>query len=102
MREAARIIAASIEAPCLVKGGHLAGEAADVLYDGNDFTLFEREKIAADVHGTGCLLSSSLLCFLVRGHSLAQACGLAATWTHRAIRRSSRIGKGRPIALFFS
>jgi hydroxymethylpyrimidine/phosphomethylpyrimidine kinase len=102
MKEAARMIAASIEAPCLVKGGHLTGEATDVLFDGKDFTLFERKKIEADVHGTGCLLSSSLLCFLVRGHSLAEACALAATWTYRAILRSSRIGKGRPIALFNS
>lgn len=101
MKEAARVIAASIEAPCLVKGGHLAGDAVDVLFDGKDFSLFERKKIEADIHGTGCLHSSSLLCFLVRGHSLAEACGLAATWTHRAIRNSSRIGKGRPIALFF-
>jgi hydroxymethylpyrimidine/phosphomethylpyrimidine kinase len=101
MKEAARVIAASIEAPCLVKGGHLAGEAVDVLFDGEDFSLFEREKIEGDVHGTGCLLSSSLLCFLVRGHSLAEACKLAGKWTHRAIRWSSQIGKGRSVALFF-
>lgn len=101
MKEAARIIAASVDAPCLVKGGHLAGAAVDVLFDGKDISLFEKEKIDADIHGTGCLLSSSLLCFLVRGHPLAEACGLAARWTHGAIRASSRIGKGRPIALFF-
>jgi len=101
MKEAARIIAAFIEAPCLVKGGHLAGAAVDVLFDGKGFTVLEKEKIKVDVHGTGCLLSSSLLCFLVLGHSLTEACGLAARWTLEAIRASSRIGKGRPVAPLF-
>ncbi len=100
MKRAAEIITSLIDAPCLIKGGHLAAKAVDVLFDGRRFRLFEKEKIRADVHGTGCLLSASLTCFLAQGHPLARACELASRWTRRAIRTAVRIGKGRAIASF--
>jgi hydroxymethylpyrimidine/phosphomethylpyrimidine kinase len=100
MKEAARRIADRIAAPCLVKGGHLAGPLADVLYDGRRFFMFRHKKQPLDVHGSGCFLSSSLLGYLVRGHPLAEACGRAVEFTQGALRRAVRLGRGRKV--FFS
>jgi len=100
MKDAARRIADLITAPCLVKGGHLARSVVDVLYDGRRIYLFPHEKMPLDVHGSGCFLSSSLLSYLVRGRSLAEACALASEFTQAAMRKSVRLGKGREI--FFS
>lgn len=97
MMEAAKRIFESTGTACLLKGGHLEGRADDLLYDGNDFYLFKKRKVPKDVHGTGCFLSSFILCYLAKGNSLAKACTLAVEETHRAIRNAKKIGKGRSI-----
>jgi len=97
MKEAASAIADLVAAPCLVKGGHLSKGAADLLFDGRRYYVFEKGKINRDVHGTGCFLSSSLLCFLVKGHPLSKACELASAFTHAAIKKAVKIGRGKPL-----
>ncbi len=97
MKDAASAIADLVAAPCLVKGGHLSRGAVDVLFDGRHYTVFEKGKINREVHGTGCFLSSSLLCFLVKGYPLSKACELASAFTHAAIKKAVRIGRGKPI-----
>jgi len=101
MKEAARRIVDRIAAPCLVKGGHLARRVVDVLYDGRQFYLFPHKKVPADVHGTGCFLSSSLLSYLAMGKSLVEACALASEFTGAAIQKAVRLGKGRKIFFLF-
>ena len=101
MKEAARLIFHRVEAPCLVKGGHLAGSAVDVLYDGDRFFLFPHGRIRKQVHGTGCFLSSSLLCYLVMKKPLAEACSRAIDFTQDAIKKAVRFGKGRAVFLEF-
>lgn len=97
MKEAAKKISALAECPSYIKGGHLKKRAIDSLFDGRSFYVFEKEKISKDVHGSGCFLSSSLLGYLAKGHSLVKACELASELTHQAIRKAIRIGKGRYI-----
>jgi hydroxymethylpyrimidine kinase/phosphomethylpyrimidine kinase len=97
MKEAAARIFDLVGAPCLVKGGHLEKRAVDALFDGRRCYLFKGQKINRDVRGTGCFLSSTLLCYLVKGYSLPEACALASAWTRRAIRKSVRLGKGRAV-----
>jgi hydroxymethylpyrimidine/phosphomethylpyrimidine kinase len=97
MKEAAARIFDLIGSPCLVKGGHLKGKVVDTLFDGRRFYFYRAEKIHRDVHGTGCYLSSTILCHLVKGCSLVEACALASAATRRAIRRSVRLGKGRAV-----
>ena len=100
MKEAARKIADRLHFPCLIKGGHLPGRVFDVLFDGKATYVYEREKIRRDVHGTGCLFSSSLLCYLAKGAPLERACGLAGQFTHRAIKNSIKVGRGRNLFFF--
>lgn len=95
MTEAAKAIYERTEVPCLVKGGHLQKSAVNILFDGRRTAVFGHEKLARDVHGTGCFLSSAILGHLARGRSLEKACGLAAEMVHTAILESIRPGKGR-------
>jgi hydroxymethylpyrimidine/phosphomethylpyrimidine kinase len=97
MKEAARRIADLVEAPCLVKGEHLARTVADVLYDGRGFYLFRHKKCPHDVHGSGCFLAASLLVYLVRGRPLPEACSLAVEFSQAALRKSVRLGRGREV-----
>jgi hydroxymethylpyrimidine kinase/phosphomethylpyrimidine kinase len=95
MEEAARVISGLVESPCYIKGGHLAKGVVDLLFDGTRVYLFKKEKIKKDVHGTGCFLSSSLICYLAKGFGLVRACELASNLTHKAIREAVQAGEGR-------
>ena len=57
----------------IVKGGHLRGEPIDLLFDGKEFTLWEKHRIDREVHGTGCIFSSLLVAFLVHGYDKREA-----------------------------
>jgi hydroxymethylpyrimidine/phosphomethylpyrimidine kinase len=94
MREAAVEIHRRLLVPCVVTGGHLSGTAVDVLYDGRDFHVFERKRVPRSAHGTGCFFSSSMLCLLVRGLSLPEACARAGERTVRAIGEADAVGRG--------
>ncbi len=100
MTEAAKAIYERTEVPCLVKGGHLEKSAVNILFDGRRTAVFGHEKLARDVHGTGCFLSSAILGHLARGRSLEKACGLAADMVHAAILGSMKPGKGRRVFRF--
>jgi hydroxymethylpyrimidine/phosphomethylpyrimidine kinase len=100
MEEAARIISGLVESPCYIKGGHLANKVVDLLFDGKRVHLFEKKKIKKDVHGTGCFLSSSLICYLAKGYGLVKACELASDLTHQAIREAVLAGEGRYVFPF--
>jgi hydroxymethylpyrimidine/phosphomethylpyrimidine kinase len=99
MKEAARLLFDRTGVPCLVKGGHLSGEAVNLLFDGRRTRLYAKRRIQKDVHGTGCFLSAALVGFLARGHSLARACAMATNMTHEAIRSAVPFGRGRAAAV---
>lgn len=99
MHAAARKIYQDYGIPSLIKGGHLAGDAVDLLFDGSSIQVFEKEKIPGNVHGTGCFFSSSVLCLLVQGHPLGEACRLAGDRTLEAIRGAVPVGKGHRLIL---
>lgn len=83
--------------PCLIKGGHLLNQNIDILFDGKTFIHYKNKKLKRNVHGTGCFLSSAILCHLVNRSPLDQAVSLAIKATHEAIKRATRIGKGQLI-----
>jgi hydroxymethylpyrimidine/phosphomethylpyrimidine kinase len=97
MIEAARSIAADMRCACLIKGGHLRGEAVNVLHDGKRSALFGRPRLRGDVHGTGCILSAALTAYLAGGQALESAVDLATGFTHQAIARAIRVGRGRSV-----
>jgi hydroxymethylpyrimidine/phosphomethylpyrimidine kinase len=87
----------------VVKGGHLAGEAVDILFDGHDFHLLHAERIASPhTHGTGCTFSAAITAGLARGLQLTQAVTEAKAFVTEAIRHGYAIGSGTsPVNQFF-
>lgn len=79
----------------LIKGGHSAGTARDVLYDGADFHTFEEERVETrNDHGTGCTLASAITAYLARGMTIPDAVGAAKSYLTGALRQSYAIGAG--------
>lgn len=83
----------------LVKGGHLAGEACDVLLDGEDLHELATERVdAGPLHGSGCTLSAAICAGLARGRALPDAVAAAKRFVHEAIRGALVVGRGaRPL-----
>jgi len=95
MRDAARALLDTGARAVLVKGGHLAGDAVDVLYDGRDFREFSAPQIETrSTHGTGCTLSAAVTACLARGFGLDEAVAAAKRYITRAIATAPGIGHG--------
>jgi hydroxymethylpyrimidine kinase/phosphomethylpyrimidine kinase len=95
MRRAAKAILALGPRAVVVKGGHLPGVAADLLFDGREFQTFPAERIdTKNTHGTGCSYSAALATALGRGLPLAEAVALAKKFITEAIRHSLPFGHG--------
>jgi len=79
----------------LVKGGHLANDATDVLYDGSEFYIFEGKRFhTVNTHGTGCTISSAIAANLAKGLHVKDAVGLAKAYIEKAIKHGFSIGHG--------
>ncbi len=86
MMACAQELAARFDCAVLVKGGHLVGDAADVLWDQNEATWFESKRVeGVRTHGTGCSLSAAIATGLGKGLPLAAAVREAKMFVHRAI-----------------
>ncbi len=95
MEEAARRIHARGPRHVLVKGGHLASSATDILYDGRRFTRFPAPRIdSQNTHGTGCTYSAAIAAGLALGSPLAAAIGEAKAYVTAAIREGFPAGHG--------
>ena len=86
MKRAAEEVHRRSGVPCLLKGGHLDGPVVDILFDGKEFAAFAHPKLPRSVRGTGCFLSSAILCYLAEGRPLKEACGLGIIRVGRGIR----------------
>lgn len=95
MKKAAEIISRKGSANVFVKGGHMSGEALDILYDGKEFHELRSERIETkDTHGTGCTLSAAIATGLAQGMGVYDAVKRAKDYITTAIRFSLRIGGG--------
>ena len=96
MRKAARIIHAMGAKHVVVKGGHLSGDAVDLLYDGEGFVEFGAPRIATvDTHGTGCTYSAAIAVWLASGKDATEAVREAKRYITIAVRHAWRLGGGR-------
>jgi hydroxymethylpyrimidine/phosphomethylpyrimidine kinase len=81
----------------LVKGGHLVGDAVDVLFDGVDIHILTSPRIdTVNVHGTGCTTAAAIAAFLARGSTVIDAVRAAKAFTTAAIEGAAgwRLGAG--------
>ena len=79
----------------LMKGGHLDGDAVDVLIGKNTFEIYKSERLdRKNTHGTGCTLSSAITANLALGFDIVQSVSNAKDYITNAIRHSFDIGGG--------
>ncbi len=80
----------------LLKGGHLSGDAIDLLHDGDRMIELPAHRIdTRNTHGTGCSLSAAIAALLPRRGSVPEAVAEAKRWLTEAIRRSGELSVGR-------
>ena len=80
----------------LVKGGHLPGDAVDLLHDGDRMIELPAPRIATkNTHGTGCTLSAAIAALLPRAADVPEAVRAAKAWLTEAIRRSGELNVGK-------
>src|SRR5712692_4338637 len=78
-----------------LKGGHLSGDAVDLLCDGSTVIRLEAPRIPTEhTHGTGCTLSAALAANLAKGLDVPDAAAEAKRFVTRAIERHLEIGRG--------
>jgi hydroxymethylpyrimidine/phosphomethylpyrimidine kinase len=77
----------------LIKGGHLAGDPADLFFDGDEFHVLRKERVDREVHGTGCTFSSLILAFVVLGYPFKEAFYETETLMGRLLGESYRISE---------
>jgi hydroxymethylpyrimidine/phosphomethylpyrimidine kinase len=95
MKEAARAIRDLGPENVVVKGGHLENIAADILYDGHEFTEFRAEPIdTKNTHGTGCIFASAIAANLAKRNTVRESVSAAKNFITAAIRAGLAIGKG--------
>lgn len=95
MEAAARRIHALGPTWVLVKGGHLKGDAVDLLFDGREVRPFAAERIPTPhTHGTGCTYSAAIAAGLARGAEVPEAVAEAKRYVTAAIRAGFPLGRG--------
>ncbi len=79
----------------LIKGGHLSGDATDVLLLGDAEHLLTGPRFdTVNTHGTGCTLSSAIATFLAQGYPLRLATERAKHFVSLAIEYAVQNGQG--------
>jgi len=83
---------------CLVKGGHGdQGFVSDYFANAFDHFYCYQPRLNKNVRGTGCVLASSLACYLAQGEDIRDAVILSRSYINRGIRESYAMG---PYQLF--
>ena len=95
MEKAAAVIAGLGAKNVLIKGGHLDGDAIDLLWtDGRVHTLPAERVETQHTHGTGCVFSAAITARLAHGEDLVTAVRASKRFITEAIRTSPGLGSG--------
>lgn len=95
MEDAARAIAQLGVPHVLVKGGHLEGQALDILWSpGGIHRLISQRIVTPHTHGTGCVYSAAITARLALGDELPTAVRRAKRFVTEAIRTNPGLGHG--------
>ena len=79
----------------LIKGGHMPGDATDLLFDGAEWREFPAPRLdTRHTHGSGCTYSAAIAAGLACGLALGDAVARAKVYIHEAIRTSPGLGSG--------
>jgi hydroxymethylpyrimidine kinase/phosphomethylpyrimidine kinase len=81
----------------IITGGHMKGNAVDLLFDGEEFVSIENEKINGEFHGTGCTFSAALTACLALGYTVKESFIEAKDIVYKAMTSAKSPGKGLKI-----
>ena len=95
MRRAAEAVLAFGPRWVVIKGGHLPGDAVDLLTDGSEeHWLRAPRHDNRHTHGTGCTLASAIASELAKGRSVPDAVKAAKAYVTGAIAEGFALGAG--------
>lgn len=102
MIKAAEIIAAgrgisgvAVKGGIMIKGGHLASNANDLLYYRDEVHWLKGKRVDnPNTHGTGCTLSSAIACELAAGKDMPDAVRAAKDYITGALESGLDLGAG--------
>jgi len=77
----------------VITGGHLAGAAEDLLFDG-EFARFPGRRHSGEFHGTGCCFASALAAMLAKGYDVAEALKRTKRFLQGRLLKTISIGGG--------
>lgn len=79
----------------VIKGGHLEGDASDLVYTADAHYFLRSPRIMTRcTHGTGCTFSAAITAYLARGLDALDAIKCAKTYITQAIVTATDIGRG--------
>ena len=95
MRRCAKMIFEKIGVSVLIKGGHMEGDAVDVLCCSGRLIEFVSERVVnPNTHGTGCTLSSAIACNLAAECPLDKSVANAKEYLTGALNAKLDLGRG--------
>ncbi len=95
LRRAAAAVLAYGPRWVVIKGGHLAGDAVDLLTDGSEeHWLRAPRHDNRHTHGTGCTLASAIASELAKGRAVPEAVTAAKAYVTGAIAAGFALGGG--------
>ncbi|MFB6466301.1 pyridoxine/pyridoxal/pyridoxamine kinase [Cytobacillus sp. Hz8] len=80
----------------MIKGGSKLQheKAVDLLFDGNDFKLYESERIDTTyIHGAGCTFSAAITAEIAKGKSVIEAIAVAKDFITAAISHGFKLNE---------
>ncbi len=79
----------------VVTGGEMRG--TDVLCYNGEIYEIEAEIFNVEIHGTGCVYSTALACYLAKGLNLIDSCRFARLFIIDNVKKAVKIGRCLPV-----
>lgn len=104
LREAGELLFRYYGVPFLMKGGHLPGDAVDLLVLEKGGDVFEADMVrGVNSHGSGCTFSAAIAAHLARGRDLRSAVAAAKAFIQGSLAHAHALKPGtRVINHFFA
>ncbi|MCK5004302.1 MAG: bifunctional hydroxymethylpyrimidine kinase/phosphomethylpyrimidine kinase [Candidatus Aminicenantes bacterium] len=89
MIEAGILLRNELKIPVLVKGGHLEGDATDILFTNNSEIFLKVKRVeGVNTHGSGCILSSAITAYIAMGEDLNTAVSKGKSFLNGLLKSS--------------
>lgn len=84
----------------IIKGWETNSFVFDLFFSFQEILFLKKKKIFSQFHGTGCALSSALLCFLIKNFTPQEAFKKAKNWLYLYLQKKEQERVGGKLCLF--